>query len=1754
MDQTSSVGRVAVLDRGEQGRRVLRAIRELARAGRAEAAIAVVARGERESPFAREADEVVFDEGGPERALRAARARAAWLGAATPPARAAFAAACAAAGVVPLGWPSAALARLAEPDQLAALAAELGVEVAARAPEPRARRLEVVVARDAAGGAQALATADVSLRRGPVTVLSESPAPGLGRDLDQAVRAIALKAAAAAGIVGVAAVELLLDRASGVLALAGVDPAPASAAAVEAAAAVDLIRLALHLALGGTLAAAIPSGGHAVAARIEARDPEAAASAAPGRVALLRLPTDPDVRAEAAAEEGDPAPADAPVAMVVARGPDRDAARRRLVQALADSDVLVSGTGTSRAWLIALLEHPEVRAGEAGAGFLAGLAAGGARLVVPRPGHALLAAAIEAYEADLDLERARFLAEARRGRPRVGPSAGRAVDLRLAGRRHRLEVRQVAPDAFRVVSGASTIDVRVERLGAGERRLDVGGRRVRVLSVADGARRLVDVEGVPHVVDREPSGLVVCPLPAVVVALPVAPGQRVSKGDPVARVESMKVELVVQAPEDGIVRELLTNPNAQVDAGAPLLRLEPAGEAPLEAGPPLAFDPPARAPAAADYLGGLAELRGVLLGFDVAPAEARRLAAALAERAAGVPVEDPASLRAEEDALAAFADLLVLFRRAKEPGAGEGARPPLEELWRYLHEPEARGAGLSSQFVSLLRSALGHYGVSLDAPGRELEIALLRIQKAHERADLSLPPVLAILERRLGAGAAPPGLEGDGARALLDRLADVGQERSAAVADLARDLRYRRFDRPAFERIRADAYAQAEADLAAVARPGAQRDEALARLVACPQPLATLLIARMAAADPPVRPALVETLLRRYYRIRSLRSVATREVDGLACATAEYELDGRRIRLVAGFAHAPDAPRLTRALARLGEELAGDADLTLEAYLWSDAPAEPSDASAGPLRAALAGAGFTRPLRRASFVVARAGRGLGRQASQEHLSFRGGPTEFTDEPRYGGVHPLLFRRMGLVRLSKFDLQRLPSVEDVFLYRGVARGNAKDERLFAVAEVRDLTPVRDAQGRVVQLPHLERMLHEALAGMRRFQAGRPPHQRLEWNRVLLTLEPPFLLSRDEIHRLAVRLRPATEGLGLEMVLLAARVPDPRTGALEDTLVRVTMTGQGLSVRYDAPTYRPLEPLEEYQQRVIALRRRGLTHPFEIVRMLAPPRGAQADVPPGEFVEHDLDESFALAPVSRPPGRNVANMVAGVVKTFTDRYPEGMQRVVLLGDPTKAMGSLAEPECRRIAAAIDLAEKLRVPLEWFAVSAGAKISMESGTENMDWISRVLRRIIEFTQRGGEINVVVTGINVGAQPYWNAEATMLMHTRGILVMTPGSAMVLTGKEALEYSGSVAAEDNLGIGGYDRIMGPNGQAQYQAGSLADGIRILLAHYEHTYVAPGERFPRRARTADPTDRDVRASPHGPEGGAGFVTVGDVFSADKNPDRKKPFDIRRVMAAAIDRDHPPLERWRDVRGGETAVVWDAHLGGWPVCLLGIESRPLPRLEFVPADGPELWSAGTLFPQSSKKIARAINGASANRPVVVLANLSGFDGSPESMRRLQLEYGAEIGRAVVNFEGPLVFCVVSRYHGGAFVVFSKTLRDDMEAVAVEGARASVIGGAPAAAVVFAREVETRARKDPRVVEAEQAIAQGGGPARTRLGELLTQVRSEKVGEVAEEFDVVHTVERARRVGSLDDIIAAQELRPWLVAAVERGIARHGGAKK
>ena len=126
-----------------------------------------------------------------------------------------------------------------------------------------------------------------------------------------------------------------------------------------------------------------------------------------------------------------------------------------------------------------------------------------------------------------------------------------------------------------------------------------------------------------------------------------------------------------------------------------------------------------------------------------------------------------------------------------------------------------------------------------------------------------------------------------------------------------------------------------------------------------------------------------------------------------------------------------------------------------------------------------------------------------------------------------------------------------------------------------------------------------------------------------------------------------------------------------------------------------------------------------------------------------------------------------------------------------------------------------------------------------------------------------------------------------RGILVMTPDSAMVLTGKQSLDYSGGVSAEDNFGIGGYDRIMGPNGQAQYWAPDLSGAVDVLLRHYAHTYVVRRRAVP--APGAEPgPGRPRRLAARRTTAGRDFATLGEIFDPASNPERKKPFDIRSL--------------------------------------------------------------------------------------------------------------------------------------------------------------------------------------------------------------------------------------------------------------------------
>ncbi len=1620
-----------------------------------------------------------------------------------------------------------------------------------------AKHIEVQMIGDSAGTVWSVGVRDCSVQRRNQKLFEEAPSPSLSPEQDAEVRAAAARLGRAAGYRNAGTVEFLFDPETEQFAFMEVNARlQVEHPVTELTTGVDMVKLQLHVAAGGLLEGdPPPTVGHAIEARVNAEDPDAGFAPAPGRIELLALPTGPGIRVDTGVQTGDEvAPEfDSMIAKVLAVGRDREEALARLRRGLADTSIVIAGGSSNKAFLRALLDTPEVVDATADVAWVDRTWASGRTAAPPHADVAIIAAAIDGHREQMAAERASFRASAARGRPEVDTTFGRKVSLRYRGEPYPTEVFRLAPDAYRVELGDISVVVHWTNLGPNSSRLEIRGVPYRVVSSIHGVTHYVEVNGNPHRIGHDEGGIVRAPAPSVVVAIDVAPGDEVKPGDRLAVVEAMKMETVIEAEFAGTVDEIVAVTNSQVSAGAPLLVVLPQDDAAGVAGERVSFDAVA-APgqfAHSECRHYLEAVEQALLGFDVDP----RVLSVMANPGSTPCPEtlDRAETCAYQDhLLEVFTDVIALFRRdpVTEDPEDLTRRSTEEYLYDYLLRTESRGRDLPDSFVRQLERALRHFGLTDLEASPALDIALHRIVLSQRRLGRQIPVVLEILEDRLEHATADsdPTL-----RQLLDRVVDETRDRYPAVRDLAVDLRYRVFDEPFLAEVRDRTRADAIADLDALATDPspAERSERIDRLVECSQPLKTLLSHRFTSASEKERGALLEVMTRRYYRIRRLEDVTVRDCDGLRCVSAEYDHEGLRTHVISTHVGLADLPIATRKLATPLSELDAEHEISLDVYAWRDS----ADAGGDGLRDEIAGVLSTAlghlAVDRIVVAVSQPGGGIG-MSSVLHYTFRpDGAGGYQEDSLYRDLHPMMGTRLELWRLDEFELERVPTSEDVYLFRGHARENRRDERLFAIAEIRDLTPLLDESGRVVRVPEAERMIQEVLGAVRRFQAHRPASRRLEANRIILYVWPDVDLSLDDIGELVRRLIPDAIGLGLDKVEVLARFAGQEDRSEQFQLEATSPTGTDPQVRINRVPVTPIRPLRKHEHDAARLRQRGLISPYELVGILAPGAEPREGVPAGDFVEYDLDEPGQLRPVASEPGENSANIVVGVVENRTERYPDGVRRVVLLGDPRRGMGNLAEAECRRINAAFDLADEMGVPLEWFAVSAGAKIAMDSGTENMDWIAKVLRRIIEFTQGGGEVNIVVTGINVGAQPYWNAEATMLMHTKGILIMIPDSAMVLTGKDALDFSGGVSADDNVGIGGYERIMGPNGQAQYFARDVPDACVHLLQHYEYTYVAPGERWARPAASTDPADRDVRGMPHGGQ----FETVGEVFDEISNPGRKQPFEIRRVMEAVVDQDHATMERWFGMRDAEIPVVWDAFLGSRPVALIGFEAKSMPRPGFVPADGPTQWTSGTLFPAGSRKVARAINAASGNRPLVVLANLSGFDGSPESMRERQLEYGAEIGRAVVNFDGPIVFCVVSRYHGGAFVVFSGALNDNCEIAAIEGSHASVIGGAPAAAVVFARDVRNRVDNDQRVVELTERVGEAHGPERARLraelGLLREQVHADKLGEVADEFDAQHDIGRAQRVGSVDAIIAASELRPYLIDAVERGIARDGG---
>ncbi|MGH3910329.1 MAG: biotin/lipoyl-containing protein, partial [Pseudonocardiaceae bacterium] len=986
----------------------------------------------------------------------------------------------------------------------------------------------------------------------------------------------------------------------------------------------DLVKAQLLVASGGRLEGEPPvERGHAIEARLNAEDPDRDFAPSPGRIARLGLPAGPGIRVDTGVSEGDiiPADFDSMIAKIIAYGRDRDEALGKLRRAMAQTTVIIEGGATNKSFVLDLLDQPEVIDASADTGWIDRVRGEG-RLVSHRHSAVALAvAAIEAYEEEERAERQRLLSTAFGGRPQVQHESGRPLDLKLRGVGYRVRVARVGPHRFCVGFEAGddvrTVDVELDRFDRHTGQIVVNGTRYRLLVGTHGPIHLVEVNGVTHRVSRGEGGVVRSPTPALVVATPLAVGAEVEAGAPMLVLESMKMEAVLRAPFKARLKECVVSVGSQVETGAPLLRLEPLADAEAEdtsVAESVELDlPPApgRSPARERTTRGQEDLRSLLLGFDVDPHDEHRvLDDYLAARRAATE-EGHRPLAGELELLDVFADLAELSRNrptGENSGGGGHVHSAREYFHTYLQSLDIERAGLPEAFQAKLAKALGHYDVTELERSPELEAAVFRIFLAQQRASADAAVVTTLLRAWLRESPPDETLR-EPAGLALERLVAATQVRFPVVSDLARGVVFAWFTQPLLRRNRARVYADVRKHLRHLdAHPDApDRAERIAEMVRSTEPLVRLLGQRL-IRDNLDNAVMLEVLTRRYYGNKGLTGVRTSEVVGCTFVVAERSDEHTRSCVVSSAASFEALGSALRGLAELAHGDEAVDTVVADIYLaWEKQP-EDSDAMAAALHEVVSAHPLPNQVRRLTATVA----GRGGAVMHHHFTFRPSTTGMTEERLIRGLPPYIAQRMQLERLSKFDLTRLPSSdEEVYLFQCVARENPSDDRLVAFAQVRDLTELREHDGRLVALPTAEDSIATCLDSIRRAQSRRRSKRRFNTNRIVVYVWPPYDITRAELEIIGGRVLPSTVGAGLEEILFIVRQRDRNTGELTKIAVRISFDATGRTeLTVGEPSDEPVEPLDDYRQKVLSASR-NTVYPYELTGLL------------GDFVEHDLD---------------------------------------------------------------------------------------------------------------------------------------------------------------------------------------------------------------------------------------------------------------------------------------------------------------------------------------------------------------------------------------------------------------------------------------------------------------------------------------------------------------------------------------------------
>ncbi len=457
----------------------------------------------------------------------------------------------------------------------------------------RPRHIEVQVFADTQGNVVHLFERDCSTQRRHQKVIEEAPAPGLSSGQRDAMGAAAVAAARAVGYVGAGTVEFVAD-ADGFFFLEMNTRLQVEHPVTEMVTGVDLVEWQLRVAAGETLPLSQPAitlAGHAIEARLYAEDPARDFAPSVGRLALFHAPAETDgVRVDTGFATGDTVSIhyDAMLAKLICHGRTRDAALRRMAQALADC--AVAGIASNLDLLCRIVAHADFVAGGIDTGFIA-REAGTLLAGQGAPPQAVLAMAAlcvldtEAKRGGSDVFSPwdeRDLWWLNTAPPRVlnffAGETGCPVTVSREGDGWRLQ----AADGVLIGQAQASADgrLRVALDGAWRTVTAVLDQDVVTLRDAGLTWRLTLPDPLASADDEEAAGdRLVAPIPGLVTEVSVSVGEHVGRGQVLVVLEAMKTVFRLSAPADALVAEVTCSVGDMVQEAQILVSFAESGTA-----------------------------------------------------------------------------------------------------------------------------------------------------------------------------------------------------------------------------------------------------------------------------------------------------------------------------------------------------------------------------------------------------------------------------------------------------------------------------------------------------------------------------------------------------------------------------------------------------------------------------------------------------------------------------------------------------------------------------------------------------------------------------------------------------------------------------------------------------------------------------------------------------------------------------------------------------------------------------------------------------------------------------------------------------------------------------------------------------------------------------------------------------------------------------------------------------------------------